>query len=358
MPVPSLVTNLVQTGKKELLFDASHAKHSPPKARPLSEQDGRESQKLWHDVTEAVKRRDQEVATDAKAKVEDMQREETAKRNADGVEWQPQLFRAIRAGMNGAGEGEEDLEWIINAKVSVASSDEGRRELTKFSDAKSPDEIIQQILAIHAILPGQKPEHQFDLPSRPKAHEQSNQPTEHLSTSQNPTPQPSASQPSTLQQSAPQSFVHQETVPQQSPIQSSAPRESAPQLSSPQPPLSQPSPQPSQAQSAQSQPGTFLQYSQSPVGNLDGSSTQAPSHSLVKGTFASDPSNPSVVPHGKPMARPNDDISESMREQIARELPPSKLLNSNPEVEPHRNDTLRRKDSETLEVEEFVDALT
>jgi hypothetical protein len=168
----------VQTGKKELLFDASHAKHSPPKARPLAEQDERESQKLWHDVTEAVKRRDQEVATDAKAKVEDMQREETAKRHADGLEWKPQLFRAIHAGLNGAGEGEEDLEWIINAKVSVSSPDEDRHELTNISDAKSPDEIAQQVLAIHAILPGQKPEHRFDLPSRPKAHEQSTQPTE------------------------------------------------------------------------------------------------------------------------------------------------------------------------------------
>ena len=83
-----------------------------------------------------------------------------------------------------------------------------------------------------------------------------------------------------------------------------------------------------------------------------------PSHSLSKGTFDSDPSNPPVIPAGRPSARPNDEIPESMREQIARELPPSKLLNSNPQVEPRRNDTLHRKDSETLEVEEFVDALT
>jgi hypothetical protein len=106
-----------QTGKKELLFNASNAKHSPPLARPLEEQDERESQKLWHDVTEAVKRRDQNVATDAKAKVEDMQREEAAKRNSEGVEWRPRLFTPIKTGLNGAGPGEEDLEWIINAKV-------------------------------------------------------------------------------------------------------------------------------------------------------------------------------------------------------------------------------------------------
>lgn len=67
-------------------------------------------------MTEAVKRRDQEVATDAKAKIEDRQREETAKRNSEGIDWHPQLFRRIEGG-HGLGEGEEDLDWIINAKV-------------------------------------------------------------------------------------------------------------------------------------------------------------------------------------------------------------------------------------------------
>jgi hypothetical protein len=111
------VTDDAQTGKKELLFDASHAKHSPPLSRPLEEQDERESQKLWHDVTEAVKRRDQDVATDAKAKVEERQREEAAKRNSEGIDWSPQLFHRVQAVPGGPDEDEEDLEWIINAKV-------------------------------------------------------------------------------------------------------------------------------------------------------------------------------------------------------------------------------------------------
>jgi hypothetical protein len=111
------LTNASQTGKKELLFDATHTKPSPPLARPLEEQEERESQKLWHDVTEAVKRKDQDVATDAKAKVEERQREEAAKRNSEGVDWNPQLFRRVHAGPGGPDEGEEDLEWIINAKL-------------------------------------------------------------------------------------------------------------------------------------------------------------------------------------------------------------------------------------------------
>jgi hypothetical protein len=64
-----------------------------------------------------VKRRDQDVATDAKAKVEERQREETAKRNSEGIDWTPQLFRRVQSGHGGPDDGEEDLEWIINAKV-------------------------------------------------------------------------------------------------------------------------------------------------------------------------------------------------------------------------------------------------
>jgi hypothetical protein len=45
-----------------------------------------------------------------------------------------------------------------------------------------------------------------------------------------------------------------------------------------------------------------------------------------------------------------------MREEIGKAIPPSKLLNSNPEPEPRRDDKLRRMDSETKEDEEFVDA--
>lgn len=107
----------LQTGKKQLLFDASHAKPTYPKARPLEEQNDRESQKLWHVVTDAVKRKDQDAATNDKARIEDMQREEAAKRNNDGVDWNPQLFRRVQGGPGGSEEGEEDLDWIINAKV-------------------------------------------------------------------------------------------------------------------------------------------------------------------------------------------------------------------------------------------------
>ncbi|KAF1916560.1 hypothetical protein BDU57DRAFT_449403 [Ampelomyces quisqualis] len=285
------------TGKKELLFDASHAKHSPPLARPLEEQEEHESQRLWHDVTEAVKRRDQDVATDAKAKVEEMQREEAAKRNSDGVEWHPRLFRRVQAGQGGSEQGEEDLEWILNTKV----------------DGETPDDITKQILQIHAILPGQKPERQFDIPGRSARQYQSVQET----------PQQPASQELMTQDAALHDTTAQPTA---------------------QPFCSEPGPSPT----------AFTPISSDSI-NLDGSAPLEPNRSLSKNTFPSNPSNPPLVPLEKPGPHP-EVISDSTEAKIAKDLPPSKLLNSNPEPEPFRHDKLRRRDSETQEDDEFVDA--
>jgi hypothetical protein len=104
-----------------VLFNATKAKPTPPIARPLEEQDERESQKLWYKTSEAVKARDHILATDEKTKIEDMQRDEAAKRAEDGVDWHPRLFRAVRGGPGGPEEGEEDLDWILNATMSVST---------------------------------------------------------------------------------------------------------------------------------------------------------------------------------------------------------------------------------------------
>lgn len=109
--------DIVQTGHRELFFNAHRAKPSSPQVRPLEEQEERESQKLWYKTAQAVKDRNHELATDEKTKVEDQQRDEAAKRAQDGVEWHPRLFRPVEGGPGGPEEGEEDLEWIINAHV-------------------------------------------------------------------------------------------------------------------------------------------------------------------------------------------------------------------------------------------------
>ncbi|KAJ9616559.1 Oxysterol-binding protein OBPa [Cladophialophora chaetospira] len=129
-----------KTGQKKPLFDATHAKHAPPLARPLEEQGERESQRLWKPTVQAVHVRDHELATTEKAKIEDRQREEAKRREELGVEWKPKLFRRVDARAGGTEEGEEDLEWIIN---------------TNLDPKASPKELVDKILSIAPIIPGQ-----------------------------------------------------------------------------------------------------------------------------------------------------------------------------------------------------------
>ena len=104
-----------------MFFNAHKSKPSSPSVRPIEEQEPRESQRLWAKTAKAVKERNHELATDEKTKVEDMQREEAAARANEGVEWTPRLFRRVSGGPGGVDEGEEDLEWIINAQMYVLS---------------------------------------------------------------------------------------------------------------------------------------------------------------------------------------------------------------------------------------------
>lgn len=127
------------TGKKELFFDATHAKPSYPKSRPLDEQQPRESQKLWHSTTQAIKKADQKTATDEKSRIEDEQRREAAERGENA--WKPKLFKAAPSG------DEESLDWVIDAVV----------------DGDAPAEKqVEQILAIAPIVPGQKASAEFE----------------------------------------------------------------------------------------------------------------------------------------------------------------------------------------------------
>ncbi|KAH0613499.1 uncharacterized protein H6S33_005385 [Morchella sextelata] len=132
------------TGKRDLLFDATNAAPTPPIVRPLSEQDERESQKLWGPVTTALKSKDQEGATDAKFKIEDRQREEARLREADGVEWKPRFFRAVDPSR---GE-DEQLDWIISTNI----------------DGTTPEEQIKQILNIAPIITGARRASKYDIP--------------------------------------------------------------------------------------------------------------------------------------------------------------------------------------------------
>ncbi|KAF3932708.1 hypothetical protein ABW19_dt0203974 [Dactylella cylindrospora] len=96
------------TGRSDLLFDATHAKPTLPLVRPISEQSEKESQRLWEPTIKALLKRDQEAATDEKYKVEEAQRSDTRKREADGIEWLPQLFKPTN---------EVGLDFIISANM-------------------------------------------------------------------------------------------------------------------------------------------------------------------------------------------------------------------------------------------------
>ncbi|KAI4223370.1 MAG: hypothetical protein LQ349_007439 [Xanthoria aureola] len=134
-----MVARNVMTGKKEVLFDATHARHTPPNVRPLEEQDEGESQKLWHRTVVAIKEQNHEAATDEKTKIEDRQRELAAQRQQSGTEWHPKLFRKVRGGPGGSEEGEEDLDWILAASI----------------DGPTPDAMSEQILSVAPIVRGQ-----------------------------------------------------------------------------------------------------------------------------------------------------------------------------------------------------------
>ena len=107
----------VLTGKKDLLHDANAIKPTPPIVRPLEEQGGKESQRLWYKTVQAVIARNHEVATDEKTEIEEMQREEAAKRLQDGVDWHPRYFRAVRDGPGQPEEGEGKLDWILSKEM-------------------------------------------------------------------------------------------------------------------------------------------------------------------------------------------------------------------------------------------------
>ncbi|KAI9813221.1 MAG: hypothetical protein M1826_002537 [Phylliscum demangeonii] len=158
----------VATGHRELLFDATNAKHTPPMVRPLEVQEERESPKLWAKVTTALKERNHDLATDEKTRIEDMQRAEAAHRAEQGLDWKPRLFRPVRTGPGEPEEGDDGLDWILNANI----------------DGRSPDAQIQQILSIVPIV------HRQNMTPQPPTQGQGEP---HLQTAQPPPAQGQAS---------------------------------------------------------------------------------------------------------------------------------------------------------------------
>lgn len=74
------------------MFDADKAEAQQKIIAPEAEQEENESRRLWSGVTSAIKRNDQEAATDEKSAIEDHQREIARQREETGEKWSPKYF--------------------------------------------------------------------------------------------------------------------------------------------------------------------------------------------------------------------------------------------------------------------------
>ena len=131
--------------KKTVFFDTHKNKTFKPKVRPIEEQGQYESRRLWKKVTDALAKRDHEVATEEKFKIEDYQRELAKKRLEDDVEFHPKLFRKVEPG--------QDLNFYIYKHIP---------------SGRDYEKQIKSILEVAPILPGQAFTSNFEKPGYKK----------------------------------------------------------------------------------------------------------------------------------------------------------------------------------------------
>jgi len=102
----------IQSGRQQVLFDVETEGKNMAimHVQPESEQEPNESRRLWSKLTDAIVAKDMEAATEAKASVEDAQREFAKRREETGEKFVPRFFEQ-RHGL-----------WV--AKISLPSSAE------------------------------------------------------------------------------------------------------------------------------------------------------------------------------------------------------------------------------------------
>ncbi|CAK7898765.1 oxysterol-binding protein homolog 7 [[Candida] anglica] len=137
------------TGEKEVFYDTSKAVTRKPKVRPLEEQYDNESRKLWYPTIQGLRKRDHDLATSEKFKVENEQREQAKKRIEDGVDFHPKLFKTVD---NVAGK-DDELEYLIYKNFNLKSTS---------------DDLEKEVLEIAPILPGQPFAEKFKIPAYKK----------------------------------------------------------------------------------------------------------------------------------------------------------------------------------------------
>ncbi|KAG1676200.1 Oxysterol-binding protein-related protein 9 [Nymphon striatum] len=82
-------------GKTETFIDTKAIPIIQKEVRPVSSQLDHESRRLWKDVTANLRLKDVSTATEAKFKLEQLQREEAKERKDNGTSWETRLFHEI-----------------------------------------------------------------------------------------------------------------------------------------------------------------------------------------------------------------------------------------------------------------------
>ncbi|KAH3676807.1 hypothetical protein OGATHE_001297 [Ogataea polymorpha] len=147
-----------KTGKKSVFFDCQHSTPLKPKVRDISEQGAYESRRLWKKVTDALAQRDHHTATDEKFKIEEEQRVQQKKREEEGVDFHPKLFKQMPVAET-ARKGNENLEYVIYKD----------KVLNKDLKAHNPEDLRKHIFEIAPFLPGQQFNPEFEIPAYKKS---------------------------------------------------------------------------------------------------------------------------------------------------------------------------------------------
>ena len=136
-----------KTGEKTVFYDTNHATIKKPKVRKLNEQLDNESRKLWQPTVEGLKKRNHEIATTEKLKVENRQREDAKTRAEEGIDFHPKFFTVSA---NPTSPDGEHLEYHIYKPFDLSNTSE---------------ELTDEILDIAPILPGQEFHEKFQIPA-------------------------------------------------------------------------------------------------------------------------------------------------------------------------------------------------
>lgn len=138
-----------EKGSESIFYDTKGAVAHKPKARPIEEQLSIESRKLWGPTLAALAKRDHDLATEEKAKVENEQRQAVKLREEQGIDFQTRIFRPVKDTEDDI----EDLEFIIHKELDLADS---------------PEILRKKILQVFPFLPGQETPESLEVPAREK----------------------------------------------------------------------------------------------------------------------------------------------------------------------------------------------